>query len=63
MEDKCVAQGEMRNIYRILVGKAEGTRSLGIHMRKRDNNIKMQQGMRFWIKFIWLMISLRDRLS
>jgi hypothetical protein len=33
--------GEKRNTYRILVGKPEGKRSLGIPRRKWEDNIKM----------------------
>jgi hypothetical protein len=33
--------GEMRNAYKMLVGKSEGKRSLGRPRRKRENNIKM----------------------
>jgi hypothetical protein len=33
--------GEMRNGYRILVGKAEGKRPLGRPRRRRVDNIKM----------------------
>ena len=33
--------GERRGVYRILVGKTEGKRSLGIHRRRLKYNIKM----------------------
>jgi hypothetical protein len=33
--------GEMRNVYRILVGKPEGTRSLEKHRYRWENNIKI----------------------
>jgi hypothetical protein len=33
--------GEMGNAYRILVGKSEGKRSLGIPQRRGVDNIKM----------------------
>jgi hypothetical protein len=33
--------GDMRNAYKILVGKSEGKRSLGRPRRKRENNIRM----------------------
>jgi hypothetical protein len=32
---------EKRNAYRILVGKLEGKRPLGIHRRRREDNIRM----------------------
>jgi hypothetical protein len=33
--------GEMRNVYRILVGKPEGKRLLGKHKHRWEDNIKM----------------------
>jgi len=33
--------GERRRVYRVLVGKSEGKRSLGRHRRRGDDNIKM----------------------
>jgi hypothetical protein len=33
--------GEGRGVYRVLVGRPEGKRSLGRHRRRRENNIKM----------------------
>jgi hypothetical protein len=33
--------GEMRNAYRILVGKPEGNRRLGRHRHRWENNIKI----------------------
>jgi len=33
--------GERRGVYRVLVGKPEGKRSLGISMRRWEDNIKM----------------------
>jgi len=33
--------GERRGVYRILVGKPEGKRSLGITRRRWEDNIKM----------------------
>jgi hypothetical protein len=37
----CSTNGKQRNPYRILVGKLEGTRSLGIPGYKWEDNIKM----------------------
>jgi hypothetical protein len=48
--------GEMRGIYRVLVGKPEGKRPLG---RGVDNNIKMdlqEVGCGAWTGLIWLRI-------
>jgi hypothetical protein len=33
--------GEMRNAYKILVGKPEGKGTLGRHRRRWEDNIKM----------------------
>ena len=33
--------GDMRGVYRILVGKPEGKRPLGRHRRRWEDNIKM----------------------
>jgi len=33
--------GEMRGVYRVLVGKLEGKRTLGRPRRRWDDNIKM----------------------
>jgi len=33
--------GEMRGVYRVLVGKPEGKRPLGIPRRRWEDNIKM----------------------
>jgi hypothetical protein len=50
--------GDENYIYRILVGKPEGKRPLGITRRTWVDNIKMnlrQNGM-LWIGLIWLRI-------
>jgi hypothetical protein len=36
--------GEKRNVYRILVGKAEGKRPLGRPRRRWNNNAKIELG-------------------
>jgi hypothetical protein len=38
--------GEMRNAYKILVGKPDGKRPLGRPRRRREDNIKMDDGNR-----------------
>jgi hypothetical protein len=38
--------GEMKGVYRVLLGKPEGKRSLGIPMRRWEDNIKMD--LRKW---------------
>jgi hypothetical protein len=47
--------GEKRGVYRVLVGKPEGKRPLGIPRRRWDNNIKvylqeLQCGYVDWIE-------------
>jgi len=37
----CSAYGERRGVYRVLVGKPEGKRSLGRPRREREVNMKM----------------------
>jgi hypothetical protein len=37
----CSSNGEMRNAYKILVGKFEGEGPLGIHEQRYGDNIKM----------------------
>ena len=36
-----VHMGEVRGVYRVLVGKPEGKRPLGRHRHRWENNIKM----------------------
>jgi hypothetical protein len=37
----CIAYGEQRNAYRILMGKAEGKKPLGRPRHRWEENIKM----------------------
>jgi hypothetical protein len=37
----CSTNGEMKNAYRILVGKPEGKRQIGRPRRRWEDNIKM----------------------
>ena len=41
MGEACSAYGERRGVYRLLVGKPEGKRSLGKPRHRWENNIKM----------------------
>jgi hypothetical protein len=50
---------EMRNVYRILVGKPEGKKPIGRPRRRWEDNIKMdlmEIGFGVWIGFIWFRI-------
>jgi hypothetical protein len=40
----CSTHGETRNAYRVLVLKPEGKRQLGRHIRRWEDNIKMDLG-------------------
>jgi hypothetical protein len=51
--------GERRGVYRVLVGKPEGKRPLGIARRRWENNIKMDpQEVRcgVWTGLSWFRI-------
>jgi hypothetical protein len=51
--------GEMRKVYRMLVGKPEEKRLLGRPRRRWEDNIKMdhrERGFGVWIGLIWLRI-------
>jgi len=41
MGGACIAYGERRGVYRVLVGKPEGKRSVGRPRPKWEDNIKM----------------------
>jgi hypothetical protein len=44
MSGPCSTNGEKRNAYRLLVGKPEGKRPLGIPRRRYVDNINMDLG-------------------
>jgi hypothetical protein len=52
--------GETRNAYRILVGKPEGKRLLGIPRRRWVDNIKMDLGEIGWDGRDWIELA-QDR--
>jgi hypothetical protein len=59
--------GEMRNAYRILVGKPDGNRPLERPRLRWEDNIRVNLGEIGWTGFIWLKIGtsgglLRTRL-
>jgi hypothetical protein len=41
MDGACSADGEERDVYRVLVGKPEGKRPLGRHRSRWEDNIRM----------------------
>jgi hypothetical protein len=56
----CSTNGEKKNAYRILVGKAEGKRQLGRPRRKWVDNIKMDLREIGWDGMDWIDLS-QDR--
>jgi hypothetical protein len=46
--------GEKRNVYRLLVGKPEGKRSLGRLRRRWVDNIRMDLGEVGWDDVDWI---------
>jgi hypothetical protein len=55
--------GELRNAYKILVGKSEEKRQLGRPKRSRENNIRTDLTEIGWKDgHIWLRIRTNDRL-
>jgi hypothetical protein len=50
-------RGEMRNAYRILVGKPEGKRSLGRPTRRWMDYIKMNLGEIGWDGMDWIKLA------
>jgi hypothetical protein len=56
-------KGDRRCVYRILVGKPYGKRSLGRPMRRWEDNIKnnsSRSGVGAWVGLIWLRIGIID---
>jgi hypothetical protein len=61
----CSRHGERKNVYRVLVGKAEGERPLGRPRRKWEDNIKIDLREIGWDGvdwIIWLRIGTRSGL-
>lgn len=57
MGGACSANGEVRNVYKILVGKAGGKRPLWRLKRRWEDNIKIdfwKTGLGDLIRFIWM---------
>jgi hypothetical protein len=50
----CSSYGEKRNAYRILVGKPEGNRPLGMHRRRWEDNIRMNLREIGWGGMDWI---------
>ena len=59
MGGTCSKYGEMRGIYRVLVGKTEGKRPLGRHRCGWEDSIKrdlQKVDRKAWTGLIWLTI-------
>jgi len=60
MGGACSAYGERRGVYRVLVGKSEGKRSLGRPRLRWEDNIKIDQqevgDVGVWIGSMWLRV-------
>jgi hypothetical protein len=57
--------GKKRGAYKVLVGKPEGKRPLGMCRHRWEDNIKLGLqgvGRETWTGFIWLRIGRGDRL-
>jgi hypothetical protein len=52
--------GEMRNVYKILIGKPEGKRPLRRPRHKQENNIKMDFNEIVWEGADWIHLA-QDR--
>jgi hypothetical protein len=48
---------EMRNAYKILVGKPEGKRSVGRHRHRRRDNIRTDLKERGWGRVDWIQVA------
>jgi hypothetical protein len=54
MGGSCSTNGEKRNAYRLLVGKPEGKRPLGIPRRRWVDNSRMDLGEVGWGDVDWI---------
>jgi len=53
--------GEMRNVYKILVGKSEGKRSLRKHRHRWEYNIRKNLGEIGWEVVDWIHLQDMDQ--
>jgi hypothetical protein len=60
MDGSCSTYGERRDVYRVLLGKPEGKRSLGIPRRRWEDNIKMDLQEVGWGSMDWIDVA-QDR--
>jgi len=49
-----VRMGQMKNVYKILVGKAEAKRQLGMLRRRGEDNIRMDLKEMVWEVMDWM---------
>jgi hypothetical protein len=57
MDGECSTHGEMRNSYKLLVGKSDGKRPLGRNGRGWEvKYIFKKEGMRLWTGFKWFRV-------
>jgi hypothetical protein len=60
LDSNILLMGEMRNAYRLLVGKSEGKRPLGKPRRRWAENIRMGLGEVGWSDVDWIGLT-KDR--
>ena len=60
MGGECDKNGEKGSVHRILVGKPEGKKPLGLSRRKWENNIKINLKELEWDSVDWINLA-RDR--
>jgi len=66
MGGACRTYGEIKCVYRVLVGKSEGKRPLGRSRHRWEDNINMhlqEVGWGEWTGLIWLKIGTGSGLS
>jgi hypothetical protein len=54
MGGACSTYGEIRNGYKVLVGKPEGKRPLGIHRHTPEDDIRIGPAEKGWEAVDWI---------